>query len=130
MTTSLNVHKIVFTLDCPDPHALGRFYSRALGWQMSEPADDADWVDVYPSQDKNSSVGIALQRVENFHAPEWPDGAIPQQAHFDIYVPSLKEAVKIAVQAGARVHDVQPSEDGTFVVLLDPAGHPFCLCTD
>ena len=32
------------------------------------------------------------------------------------------------LEAGATVHDHQPSESGSFRVYLDPAGHPFCLC--
>ena len=36
------------------------------------------------------------------------------------------EAVDKAVALGARVADHQPQE-GRVVVMLDPAGHPFCM---
>lgn len=45
-----------------------------------------------------------------------------------ISVDSLEEAEAAAVAAGARRHEVQPSEKGSFVVYVDPVGHPFCFC--
>ena len=48
--------------------------------------------------------------------------------HLDIEVNDLEAAVALALAAGARLADYQPRAD--LRVLLDPAGHPFCLCTD
>jgi hypothetical protein len=48
--------------------------------------------------------------------------------HFDFQVGDLDSAVADAVALGARVADVQPQDNVR--VLLDPAGHPFCLCRD
>jgi hypothetical protein len=48
--------------------------------------------------------------------------------HFDIEVGDLDEAVAEAVALGARVAADQPNDNVR--VLLDPAGHPFCLCQD
>jgi hypothetical protein len=45
--------------------------------------------------------------------------------HLDIEVEALDSAVADAVEAGATVTDHQPQDDVR--VLLDPAGHPFCL---
>lgn len=45
--------------------------------------------------------------------------------HLDIAVSDLAETVAWAVHAGATSADYQPQEDVR--VLLDPAGHPFCL---
>lgn len=42
-------------------------------------------------------------------------------------VDDLDEA-EAAVALGAVKHDHQPGT--SFRVFLDPAGHPFCLCTD
>jgi hypothetical protein len=48
-------------------------------------------------------------------------------AHLDLEVDDLDGAVAYAVSLGARLAAHQPRAD--LRVLLDPAGHPFCLCT-
>jgi hypothetical protein len=48
--------------------------------------------------------------------------------HFDFQVGDLDSAVAEAVALGASVAGHQPQENVR--VLLDPAGHPFCLCRD
>jgi hypothetical protein len=48
--------------------------------------------------------------------------------HFDFEVGDLSSAVTDAVALGAKVADFQPQDNVR--VLLDPAGHPFCLCRD
>jgi hypothetical protein len=45
--------------------------------------------------------------------------------HLDIAVEDLAAAVAWAVEAGATLAGYQPQENVR--VLLDPAGHPFCL---
>ena len=47
------------------------------------------------------------------------------QLHLDIGVQELEPAVARAVALGARRADLQPQHDVR--VMLDPAGHPFCL---
>ena len=48
--------------------------------------------------------------------------------HFDFQVGDLDSAVTEAVALGATLVEQQPNEQVR--VLLDPAGHPFCLCFD
>jgi len=48
--------------------------------------------------------------------------------HFDFQVGDLDSAVAEAVALGASVAMYQPQD--SVRVLLDPAGHPFCLCRD
>jgi len=45
--------------------------------------------------------------------------------HLDLEVSDLEAAVTHAVQLGAMAAEHQPQD--TVRVLLDPAGHPFCL---
>ena len=45
--------------------------------------------------------------------------------HLDLEVDDLDAAVAHAVDAGAELASYQPQENVR--VLLDPAGHPFCL---
>jgi len=110
-------------LDCPDPRALGAFYARILGWEI-ESADD-DWVDV---RGPGGGIGLSFQKVDGYQAPTWPEGPRPQHFHLDFDVADIDSAEPAVLEAGATVHDHQPSESGSFRVYLDPAGHPFCLC--
>jgi hypothetical protein len=49
-------------------------------------------------------------------------------AHLDFEVDDLEAAVTHAVELGAEVAAFQPQNDVR--VMLDPAGHPFCLYND
>lgn len=72
---------------------------------------------------------MVFQTVENYEPPVWPweSGRQQQMAHIDFYVDNLEETEKIAVQNGAKKSEVQYYDTST--VMLDPAGHPFCLST-
>ena len=48
--------------------------------------------------------------------------------HLDIAVDDLDASVAYAVSVGAEVASFQPQD--TVRVMLDPAGHPFCLYLD
>ena len=48
--------------------------------------------------------------------------------HLDIGVSDLEAAVHDAVALGAELQTHQPQDDVR--VMLDPAGHPFCLYVD
>jgi hypothetical protein len=111
-----------FVMDCPDAGALARFYAEILGWKV-EARDD--WADIKPEDGGNC---ISFQQVENFRAPSWPGQDVPQQMHLDVMVRDLDEAEAEVLRLGATKPEHQPGT--TFRVLLDPAGHPFCLCVD
>ena len=111
-----------FVMDCTDAGALARFYAEILGWKV-EARDD--WADIKPEDGSNC---ISFQQVENFKAPSWPGQDVPQQMHLDVMVRDLDEAEAEVLKLGATKPEHQPGT--TFRVLLDPAGHPFCLCVD
>jgi hypothetical protein len=48
--------------------------------------------------------------------------------HLDFEVSDLETAVAHAVELGAQEAEYQPQDNVR--VLLDPAGHPFCLYVD
>ncbi|MCZ2820291.1 VOC family protein [Modestobacter sp. VKM Ac-2977] len=62
--------------------------------------------------------------------PVWPPVAGEQRPmmHLDVQVGDLDDAVAEAVALGATLAQDQPQPDVR--VLLDPAGHPFCLVRD
>jgi hypothetical protein len=51
--------------------------------------------------------------------------------HFEIQADDVGAAVAHAVALGAREAEPQPPDRSPdqLRVMLDPAGHPFCLCT-
>ena len=111
-----------FVIDCPEPGRLASFYGEMLGWHVK---DEGDWAEIRPEDDSNC---ICFQQVQDYSAPQWPGQDAPQQMHLDVMVRDLDEGEQAALGLGATKADHQPGT--TFRVLLDPAGHPFCLCVD
>lgn len=64
---------------------------------------------------------LVAQLVEGHVAPRWPGSSI---VHLDLTAEDLDAAQDRALTLGATLPD-QP--DPRWRVLLDPAGHPFCL---
>jgi predicted enzyme related to lactoylglutathione lyase len=112
-------------IEAPDPGALAAFYSRLLDWPVAH--EEPGTAIVKPPQD---SVYMVFHLAEDYVPPIWPPVPDEQRTmmHLDIEVEDLEVAVADAVALGARVADFQPH--GNVRVLLDPAGHPFCLCQD
>ncbi len=111
------------SLDCADPLPLGRFWAELLGGEVAFTSDDFVAV-------KTDRGWISAVRVPDHQPPDWPDGGIPKQIHLDlaVAVDDLQAAEDEAVRLGARKADRQPAA-GRYRVLIDPAGHPFCLST-
>ena len=109
-------------LDAPDARALAHFYSDLLGWEISKESDDG--CALAPT---SGVAYLATQRAANYTRPTWPnaDGQQQMMLHLDFEVVDLAAAVAHAVELGAEVADFQPQDNVR--VLLDPAGHPFCL---
>jgi hypothetical protein len=51
---------------------------------------------------------------------------VPQQFHLDLRADDLDATEALALELGAAKPAHQPGEE-RWRVLLDPAGHPFCL---
>ncbi len=107
-------------LDCADPTSLARFYQELTGMELSYSADD------FVGLTGGSGTDMGFQRVGGYRAPQWPDQDIPQQFHLDFGVTDLDAAEKLALSLGATTPEHQPGGQ-RWRVLLDPAGHPFCL---
>ena len=109
------------SLDCADPVQLGEFWAAMLGGEIS--FSNARTVGV-----RTDWVSLTALLVDDYVAPTWPDGDVPKQIHFDLAVTELAPAVAEAERLGAQVASFQPAPE-RWRVLLDPAGHPFCLTT-
>jgi catechol 2,3-dioxygenase-like lactoylglutathione lyase family enzyme len=108
----------MLTLDCADPRASAAFWSSMLGWEVAVAEDEYAML-------TGPTHALGFGRVEGHQPPSWPDEGGRKQFHLDLAVADLDEAERAAVALGATVADPQPGE--TWRVLLDPAGHPFCL---
>jgi hypothetical protein len=111
-------------LDAPDVAVLARFYAALRGWSIHH-LDDED-----ASLDPGEGVAyLNIQRNRDYVCPEWParPGAQQMMLHLDFQVTDLQAETDRAVALGATLSDHQPQQDVR--VLLDPAGHPFCLYT-
>jgi hypothetical protein len=117
---SLAPNGMVF--DSPDARELADFWQRLLGWERG--SDEPDWVTLRPP---GGGVGLSFQTESRYVRPVWPAGeGDPQmQIHLDIEVLDLAGAVAWAVAQGAQLAQFQPQQHVR--VMLDPAGHPFCL---
>ncbi len=104
---------------------MAEFYGRLLGWSVtiSEP-------NFVLLRDPAGGTGLSFQSRPGYRPPSWPEepDAQDKMIHVDIRVDDLDDAVAHAVAAGARLADNQPQE--RVRVMLDPAGHPFCLFLD
>jgi catechol 2,3-dioxygenase-like lactoylglutathione lyase family enzyme len=112
----------ILAIDCPDPTALATFYGMMLGWEIIEAAEDRAAVRAEYGQ------CISFHRVEAYVPPTWPSQVKPQQMHLDALVDDIDAAEVAVLDLGATKSEHQPGT--SYRVFLDPAGHPFCLCTD
>jgi hypothetical protein len=108
-------------LDCADPGPLSAFWAELLGGEIAFVSPDVAVV-------KLDHLFLTAYRVEDYRPPTWPQGPVPKQAHIDVDVDDLDQTEKRAVSLGALRAEWQP-DPGSYRVLLDPAGHPFCLTT-
>jgi len=72
---------------------------------------------------------VIFREVEEYRAPTWPSPDVPLQVHLDFFVDDVDTAEALLRRHGATTHDYQPHRENGFVVMLDPAGHPFCIGT-
>lgn len=112
-------------IEAPDPGALAAFYSALLDWPTVH-EEPGTAILAAPQ----GSIYIVFQRAEGYVPPQWPPATGQQRTmmHFDFQVGDLDSAVAEAEALGAVLAEFQPQDNVR--VLIDPAGHPFCLCID
>lgn len=127
MNDELIIKMYSFTIDCVDPKRLAGFYADLLKWEIVFADEDYAAV-ASPGSKQGSYPGILFQRNPDYIPPVWPEVSTAQQqmAHLDLAVNDMERAVRHATACGATTANEQFSDDWT--VMIDPAGHPFCLC--
>jgi hypothetical protein len=109
------------SLDSSEPELLATFYRELLGLEVFFEAEEFIVL-------KGAAVLLAVARVEDHQPPDWPGPGVPKQVHLELAVDDLDTAEAGALALGATKPDTQPGSD-MWRVLIDPAGHPFCLTT-
>jgi hypothetical protein len=106
--------------DCPDAKVLSTFYSELTGKPITYDAPGAAMIG------EDGKRPILFQQVEEYHAPQWPDPAHPQQVHLDLLVErdDLESAEQAVLGIGATK---LPGSGDNWRVYADPAGKPFCF---
>lgn len=112
-------------IEAPDPEALAGFYSALLDWPIGHQEPGTSIL-----QAPGGATFMVVQQADGYRAPVWPpvEGEQRPMMHLDFQVGDLASAVEDAVALGARVADAQFQPNVR--VMIDPAGHPFCLCLD
>jgi hypothetical protein len=108
------------TLDCADPQPLATFWAQLLGGKIAYTSDKFVGVEI------PGGTWIGAYQIDDYSPAAWPDGDEGKQFHLDLAVDDLDEAERAAIELGATKADHQPEPD-RWRVLLDPAGHPFCV---
>lgn len=109
-------------VDCADPAVLADFWAQLINGEVVYRTPE------FCAVRAQHGMYLAAVRVNDYQAPHWPNGLRPKQIHLDLSVDDLDEAEAKACALGAQQATSQPQPD-RWRVLLDPAGHPFCLST-
>ena len=116
-------------LDCSDVDELATFYRDLFGWDVV--ARDDGWCQLV---DPDGGIALNLQAETWYEPPVWPEqpGMQTKMLHLEVRVDDVDEAVRLVERLGGRRAPHQPADrdPAKLRVLLDPAGHPFCLWTD
>ncbi|GAP78354.1 MULTISPECIES: VOC family protein [Brachybacterium] len=107
----------MITLDALETEPLARFWSEVLGWPIVHLEKEYAML-------AGPSHALGIGAVPDHRPPSWPDSGA-KQFHFDLAVEDLEAAAARCVELGAERVEEQPGS--TWIVLRDPAGHPFCL---
>lgn len=110
-------------LDSDNAEALSAFYAKMLGWTTIPYQSGDEWIVIV----KDHALALVFQQVDDYKRPVWPWTPEQQQQmmHLDFYVENTESAIEHALDCGAVLSDIQPGDFWT--VLIDPAGHPFCI---
>jgi len=103
------------SLDCAEPGELAAFYRDLLRGELL-------WQNANSAGVRVPGATLVAQRVDPYRRPVWPGASV---VHLDLSGAEIETAVRRALELGAV--EVDPQPDPRWRVLLDPAGHPFCI---
>jgi hypothetical protein len=108
------------TIDAADPAALARWWAEALGWRVTDEAEDEVVVEPPAGAPEDGVVpDLLFGKVDDVKAGK-------NRIHLDLR-PDDRDAEVARLEAlGARRVDLGQG-DVTWVVLADPEGNEFCI---
>lgn len=131
MTVRPRLSATSVTIAAPEPRRLAEFYARLLGVEVrvvEPPGEDEPETGGW-AQLRAGALTLNFEYEREWRTPSWPARPGEQTAtqHLDVWVEDgdLAGAVSWAEACGATEAGSQPQEGVR--VMLDPAGHPFCL---
>ena len=106
------------TVDSDDPHALGRFWAAALGWDLKEEGsdDDGDYSHIV-RPDRTMGMLFGASSDEKAGKNRW---------HLDLTPDDQGAEVARLEGLGAKRIDIGQG-DKSWVVMADPEGNEFCV---
>ena len=112
------------SIDCANPSRTRDFYAALTGWEKREAYG-------CPAVVSNGGLLILFMGCDyEYDPPVWPEesGKQQKQMHFNFQVDDLPSAVEEAIRLGAIKAATQYGGEH-YITMLDPEGHPFCVCT-
>lgn len=120
-------------LDCADVDVMARFYRDVFGWEIAarDTPEGRQGGQGWIAMRVPDGPSVSFQAEQWYEPPTWPEvsGALTKMMHFEVGTDDLDAAIALVVLAGGSEASPQPADrDGSLLrVMLDPAGHPFCL---
>lgn len=108
------------TVECRDHDELARFYVAALAGRITRRGADSTVV-------STPGLTLVLHADPEFVPPTWPSPDVGIQMHLEFHAVDPEAAVRRLRGLGASVPAEQPLAAEGLTVVLDPAGHPFCV---
>jgi predicted enzyme related to lactoylglutathione lyase len=118
-TTQPIARLAMLCVDCAAPGELAEFWSAVLGWDVAITGDDH-------ARLTGPSSALGFDRVDGYVPPSWPNDHGAKHFHLDLAVADIEAMARRCIELGATRPGDQPGAP-RWVVMLDPAGHPFCL---
>ena len=116
-----NIRLGSIALDCADTAELSSFWADLLGGEIAFSSDEFAAV-------RTDRIWLAATQVEGHTPPTWPDGRVPSRSISTWPSTTSPRPSSGRCPWAPSVPRPQPAPD-RYLVLLDPAGHPFCLST-
>ena len=112
-------------MDCRDPAEMAEFWGKLLGWEITWRDDD-----FIVLGNPGGGPNLSFQEYKDYRPPVWPEepGELVEDdpSRSAGRRPGGRSCPRDRLRGAPR--DYQGKDD--LRVMLDPAGHPFCLCKD
>jgi catechol 2,3-dioxygenase-like lactoylglutathione lyase family enzyme len=114
------VEWMAMTVDCPEPNVMADFYAALLGGTVIRRTPGQAELDTGERR-------IYFRAAADYRPPTWPSPEVPLHSHFDYVVEDPHAVTQHLLPLGGSLAAHQDPNDPHLLVMLDPAGHPFCL---